>query len=135
MAALTLLALVLSIPLQEAESPVDPALAVTRQSGHATLRDWFQSPECIKSHVTPCIDEIRRWEARGLRFEHVGRCETFEQDWAEVRGVLGIDTALPHENRTEHEHYSSYYRAESRAKVAALLGADIEAFAYRFRAA
>ncbi len=110
----------------------DPALGCTRQPGHTRLRDWFQSAECIKSHVAPCAGEIRRWEAAGVQFAHIGRCETFARDWAVVRGALGIAAALPHENRTEHRHYSSYYRPETQAKIAALLAADIRAFDYRF---
>jgi len=110
----------------------DPAIGCTRQPGHATLRDWFQSPECIKSHVAPCVDEIRRWTDAGFQFGHLGRCETFAEDWAVVGGALGIVAVLPHENRTAHRHYSSYYRPETQAKIAELLAADIAAFDYRF---
>ncbi len=39
---------------------------------------------------------------------------------------------LPHENRTEHEHYTRYYDPETIRLVAQRYGEDIERFGYRY---
>ena len=43
--------------------------------------------------------------------------EQLEQDFSSVRERLGIDAALPHLNRHEHDDYRSYYDDESREFV------------------
>ena len=45
-------------------------------------------------------------------------------------GLPGLE--LPHHNRSQHAHYSSYYDDETRDLVAQHWARDIETFGYRF---
>ena len=63
----------------------------------------------------------------------MGRTETFDEDLAEVERRLGGEpTPVPHRNKSPHGSYRDYYSDASRAKVAEVYAADLEAFGYAF---
>lgn len=49
---------------------------------------------------------------------------------AEIGVLLGH--SIPHENRTEHDHYRTHYDAETRDVAGELFAADVERGGYRF---
>jgi hypothetical protein len=64
----------------------------------------------------------------------VGKYETLEQDFAEVRRRLNRPVgALPRLNRSEHGAYQEYYDDASKALIARIYATDIARFGYAFR--
>lgn len=66
--------------------------------------------------------------------DFIGRVESMALDWRTICGALDIDIPLPHENRSGHGHYSTYYDATTRGLVEERCAADIARFGYRFEA-
>jgi hypothetical protein len=64
--------------------------------------------------------------------DYVGRYESLEADFEEIKRHLGLDLELPHLNRTEHRDYRSYYTAETRDLVGELWAVDVRNFDYSF---
>lgn len=65
--------------------------------------------------------------------DFIGRFESFRTDLLEVSNRLGIDLkSVPHDNRSPHRHYSSYYTPETRMIVGERFKRDIEYFGYEF---
>jgi len=72
-----------------------------------------------------------------LLVDFVGKVERFDEDLATVLGEIGLDVpanAIPHANRFEHGHYSTFYTPETESIVRARFAQDIEYFAYEFEA-
>ena len=68
-----------------------------------------------------------------LLVDFVGRFENFQNDLLEVSNRLGIELkSVPHDNRSAHIHYSSYYTPETRMIVGERFKRDIEYFGYEF---
>jgi hypothetical protein len=70
----------------------------------------------------------------GRRVDFVGQVESFVDDVNTVRERLGLEPEpeQPRRNRSSHGHYSDYYDAEMRQRVAEVFAPDIEAFGYSF---
>ena len=86
-----------------------------------------EAPSVLASQRRLLVDSSGRIGA-----DFVGRFERLEQDFASVCERLGIDAALPHLNRHEHDDYRSYYDDESRELVRAQWSEDVVAFDYEF---
>ena len=72
-----------------------------------------------------------------LLVDFVGKVERFDEDLATVLGEIGLDVpanAIPHANRYEHGHYSTFYTPETESIVRARFAQDIEYFGYEFEA-
>jgi Sulfotransferase family len=68
-----------------------------------------------------------------LLVDYVGRFESFQKDLFEVSNRLGIELkSVPHDNRSPHRHYSSYYTPETEMIVRERFKRDIEYFGYEF---
>lgn len=77
--------------------------------------NWMLVENC------PCVDFI-------------GRVRSFDRDFRELCGRLGVQyDSVPHENRSTHEPYQSYYDDETQQLVARMFKQDIEFFGYEFR--
>jgi len=111
----------------------DPSIDINRQPHHHTRHEWITSHECMKWHVHPAASYISYFKNNGLPVDFIGRFENFQQDWKKVSNILGITAILPHENKSEHDHYSIYYNKKTRQKIAELLKDDIVMFNYQFQ--
>lgn len=80
-------------------------------------------------HYFICEDELR------IQVDFVGRMERVNKDFQTVAHRLGCTRALATGNRSRHRHYSAYYTAELRDKVAQVYAADIRLFGYSFHEA
>ena len=70
-----------------------------------------------------------------LLVDFVGKVERFDEDLTTVLGEIGLDVpanAIPHANRYEHGHYSTFYTPETESIVRARFAQDIEYFGYEF---
>ena len=55
--------------------------------------------------------------------------ENMEED---LKKVFGVDTPLPHEHKSHHEHYREYYTDETRDIISKVFKEDIEMFHYEY---
>ena len=67
-----------------------------------------------------------------LLVDYVGKLEHLKDDFAKVCKRIGIEAELPHENKSKHDAWRSYYTDETAALVAEAFKPDIEAFDYSF---
>jgi len=65
--------------------------------------------------------------------DFIGRYENLQDDFNAICRNLRFTTSrLPHVNKTQHDHYSSYYSKETEQIVGDLYREDVERFQYRF---
>lgn len=78
--------------------------------------------------------QIASLSAGARQVDFVGRTEDFAAGVAVVRERLGLPQLekIPRRNKTSHGHYSEYFNAETRRKVAEVFAADIDAFGYTY---
>ena len=70
-----------------------------------------------------------------ISVDYIIRMERLQAGFDAVCDRIGMErTLLPHQNRTEHQHYAQYYTALSRDSVARLFAGDIALFDYEFDA-
>ncbi|NIU87939.1 MAG: sulfotransferase family 2 domain-containing protein, partial [Nitrosopumilaceae archaeon] len=62
----------------------------------------------------------------------VGRFENLNEDFDHVSRQIGIETKLPHVNKSSHSYYKSYYNTKTRDMIAEGFREDIELFGYDF---
>jgi len=63
---------------------------------------------------------------------HVIRTEELTSGFAWLQQQLGCAEPLPQDNRTTHDHYRSYYDADTRDIVQRMFRRDLEMFGYEF---
>ncbi len=70
----------------------------------------------------------------GYKFvDFVGKFENLKKDFEHVREVLGLTKEpLDHLMKTDHPHYSNFYKEDTKKKVAELYAEDIDYFGYRY---
>ena len=72
-------------------------------------------------------------ENDNLLVDFVGRVENFDEDLRKVFRRIGISLeAIPHKNRSNHRHYSTFYTPETEMIVRERFKRDIEYFGYEF---
>jgi len=64
--------------------------------------------------------------------DFIGRFERLKQDFREISRHVRRKKKLPHANRTDHRHYSSYYDEASMRIVENWFQEDIQRFGYYF---
>ena len=67
-----------------------------------------------------------------ITIDFIGRFETLNEDFNQIKGVIGLEAELPHLNASKRAGYQSYYNDETREIVADWFREDIELFGYCF---
>jgi hypothetical protein len=71
-----------------------------------------------------------RWIEPGVMY--LFRFENLKEDFKIIQDIFQCYEPLPLANKTEHDHYRTYYNEETRQAVAEMFKEDIEAFGYEF---
>jgi hypothetical protein len=94
--------------------------------------DTIEDVDGQKSFLYNQVDYISD-EHGDKMVDFVGRYENFAADARTLFERIGIARAeIPHVNKSQHLHYSSYYTEQTRELVAERFRKDIEAFGYDF---
>lgn len=64
--------------------------------------------------------------------DFIGKIENLNEDFDKICAHLGIESKLPHSNKSAHKKYQAYYTDETRQLVAEHFKEDIETFDYEF---
>lgn len=100
----------------------------------AVLIDEFknlQELEHVRVHSLP--QHFYTHCARRPFVNRICRFETLQEDMDLVLGELNLKpTKMPFLNRSEHNHYATYYTDAARDKVAALYAEDLALYGYTF---
>jgi len=109
------------------------------QTAHHPRNELFRSFGSFAGYVEYHATERREQQkdfvlsdSGELLVDFIGHYETLQQDFETVCRRIGIDSRLPHKNRSTHKDFRDYYTPETRAQVAELYRGDIEFFGYDF---
>lgn len=76
-----------------------------------------------------------QWTNGNCKPKKIIKFENLQEDFSKMikkQNLSDIVGVLPHENKTEHDHYSAYYDAKTKDIVARVFKEDIKAFNYDF---
>lgn len=79
----------------------------------------------------PQVDWLKDNEGK-ISMDFVGKFESINADFEQIKDVIGLDTGLPYLNASKRVGYQSYYDDETREIVARWFHEDIDLFAYKF---
>lgn len=88
---------------------------------------YYNNPKAFQ----PQVEWLKDDEGR-ISIDYIGKFETINEDFEQIKTAIGIDAQLPHLNASKRAGYQDYYDDETRAIVADWFREDIELFGYRF---
>jgi chondroitin 4-sulfotransferase 11 len=88
---------------------------------------YYNNPRAFQ----PQVEWLKDDEGK-ISIDFIGKFETINEDFEQIKKAIGIEAELPHLNPTKRADYQSYYDDETREIVAHWFREDIEVFGYRF---
>jgi hypothetical protein len=84
--------------------------------------------------ATPAKSQVSWLKVNGkiMAPDFLGRMERYGDDWLTLSSNIGINTTLPHLNRSAHKSYEKYYTKELANIVFNKYSEDIKYFGYTF---
>lgn len=79
----------------------------------------------------PQVEWLKDDEGK-ISIDFIGKFESINEDFEQIKKVIGLDAELPHLNASKRVAYQTYYDEETREIVAQWFHEDIEVFGYRF---
>jgi chondroitin 4-sulfotransferase 11 len=120
------------------------------REGNELWRYVHDNSSTFEEFIYNCTDEVEIKEGVHYSFAYnqldyvtddhgnmlvdfIGRLENFDEDIQEVFLRIGFELeAVPHKNRSGHQHYSTFYTPETEMIVRERFKRDIEYFGYEF---
>jgi chondroitin 4-sulfotransferase 11 len=94
--------------------------------------EWISSENVMRNALLTPQTVFLKDQFGQLSMDFIGRFETLETDFSSVADRLGLDSTLPHLNKSNPAHYRSYYSDRSREIVAEVYAEDIDCFSYHY---
>ena len=125
-------------------NPWDRAVSLYNRKEGVQLKHKISFADFARWHdyaTDTCIHPTRKKyqldfftnSAGELLVDFIGKFENLQEDFSSICDKIGIPRQeLPHENKTNHKHYTEYYDDETREIVAQKYAKDIEYFGYEF---
>ena len=88
---------------------------------------YYNNPKAFQ----PQVEWLKDDEGR-VSIDFIGRFETLNEDFNQIKSIIGLEAELPHLNASKRVGYQSYYDDETRQIVADWFREDIELFGYCF---
>jgi chondroitin 4-sulfotransferase 11 len=88
---------------------------------------FYNNPKAFQPQVEWLKDDQGR-----IAIDFIGKFESINDDFDQIKSIIGIEAELPHLNASKRAGYQSYYDDETRQIVAQWFHEDIEAFGYNF---
>jgi hypothetical protein len=79
----------------------------------------------------PQVEWLKDNEGK-ISIDFIGKFESINKDFDQIRSVIGVEQSLPHLNASKRTGYRTYYDDETRDIVARWFREDIETFGYKF---
>jgi chondroitin 4-sulfotransferase 11 len=88
---------------------------------------YYNNPKAFQPQVEWLKDDDGK-----ITIDFIGKFESINEDFRQIRNAIGIDAELPHLNASKRSGYRHYYDDESREIVSKWFQEDIELFGYHF---
>lgn len=88
---------------------------------------FYNNPKAFQPQVEWLKDDQGK-----IAIDFIGKFESINDDFNQIKAIIGIDAELPHLNASKRAGYQSYYDDETRQIVAEWFHEDIELFGYSF---
>ncbi len=88
---------------------------------------YYNNPKSFQPQVEWLKDDEDK-----ISVDFVGKFESINEDFNQIKSVIGLDAELPHLNASKRAGYQTYYDDETREIVAHWFREDIEVFGYHF---
>jgi chondroitin 4-sulfotransferase 11 len=88
---------------------------------------YYNNPKAFQPQAEWLKDDTGR-----ISIDFIGKFESIDEDFSQIRDAIGIDAELPHLNASRRAGYRHYYDDETREIVAQWFREDIELFSYEF---
>ena len=88
---------------------------------------YYNNPKAFQPQVEWLKDDDGK-----ITIDFIGKFESINEDFRQIRNAIGIDAELPHLNASKRSGYRHYYDDESREIVSKWFQEDIEFFDYHF---
>ena len=88
---------------------------------------YYNNPKAFQ----PQVEWLKDDEGK-ISIDFIGKFESINEDFDQIKSVIGLEAELPHLNASKRAGYQSYYDDDTRQIVADWFHEDIELFGYCF---
>lgn len=100
---------------------------VAKTYGEPKDKRFYDQPKMFAPQVDWLLDQ-----AGNNEIDFVGRFENLNEDFRKIAEIIGVNSELPHLNKSTREKYQQHYSDQSKEIIRVWFAKDIEAFGYSF---